>query len=386
MSKNILIIGGDGYLGWPTAMHLSNKGHKVSVLDNFSKRRIENEEGVSPLWSVPTLHERVKLWKEITGINIDLYVGDLLNEKFTYQILEKEQPDAIIHYGEQPSAPYSMKSLSNASFTQHNNVIGNLNLLFAMKSKCPRAHLIKLGTMGEYGQPNIDIEEGYIEINHNGRNDKFLFPKNPGSFYHLSKVHDTNNIFYACKIWGLRSTDLNQGVVYGIDTAETILDNRLLTSFHYDDVFGTVLNRFCVQAAVNKPLTIYGNGSQTRTYLNILDTLQCVELTVDNPPSEGEFKIYNQFTEKFSINDLAEKVKFAGQQLDIKVEIEQIENPRIEKENHYYNPKNDKLINLGLKPHLLDTEFIINTINKILKVRSQINIDVINPRIKWKAN
>ena len=386
MSKKILIIGGDGYLGWPTAMHLSKKGHKVSVLDNFSKRRIENEEGVSPLWSVPTLHERVNTWKKITNISIKLYVGDLLNEKFIYQILEIEQPDTIIHYGEQPSAPYSMKSLSNASFTQHNNVIGNLNLLFAMKSKCPRAHLIKLGTMGEYGQPNIDIEEGYIEINHNGRNDKFLFPKSPGSFYHLSKVHDTNNIFYACKIWGLRSTDLNQGVVYGIDTDETILDDRLLTSFHYDDVFGTVLNRFCVQAAVNKPLTIYGNGTQTRTYLNILDTLQCVELTVNNPPSEGEFKIYNQFTEKFSVNDLAEKVKYAGQQLDIKVEIEQIDNPRIEKENHYYNPKNDKLLNLGLKPHHLDTEFIVKTINKILKARSQINADIINPRIKWKAN
>lgn len=385
MSKKILIIGGDGYLGWPTAMHLSKKGHKVSVLDNFSKRRIENEEGVSPLWSVPTLHERVNTWKKVTDISITLYVGDLLNEKFIYQILEKEQPDTIIHYGEQPSAPYSMKSLSNASFTQHNNVIGNLNLLFAMKSKCPSAHLIKLGTMGEYGQPNIDIEEGYIEINHNGRNDKFLFPKSPGSFYHLSKVHDTNNIFYACKIWGLRSTDLNQGVVYGIDTDETILDDRLLTSFHYDDVFGTVLNRFCVQAAVNKPLTIYGNGTQTRTYLNILDTLQCVELTVNKPPSEGEFKIYNQFTEKFSVNDLAEKVKYAGQQLDIKVEIEQIDNPRIEKENHYYNPKNDKLINLGLKPHYLDTEFIVKTINKVLKARSQINADIINPRIKWRA-
>ncbi len=383
--KNILIIGGDGYLGWPTAMNLSKKGNRICVLDNFSKRRIEVEEGVSPLWPIPTLMERVKIWKEISGIEIKLYSGDLLNEKLIYQILDIEKPDTIIHYGEQPSAPYSMKSLSNASFTQHNNVIGNLNLLFAIKSKCPNTHLVKLGTMGEYGQPNIDIEEGFIEINHNGRSDKFLYPKNPGSFYHLSKVHDTNNIYFACNIWGLRSTDLNQGVVYGIDTDETINHKDLLTSFHYDDVFGTVLNRFCVQAAINKPLTIYGNGSQTRTYLNIKDTLKCVEIATNNPPKEGEFKVFNQFTETFSIIELANIVKESAKNLNLNVELSYIKNPRIEKEDHYYNAKNEKLVSLGLNPIKLNSEFVQLMISKIRESKDLINNDIIDPRIKWKA-
>tara|TARA_Y100000816_G_scaffold122065_1_gene85786 strand:- start:22513 stop:23682 length:1170 start_codon:yes stop_codon:yes gene_type:complete len=382
--QNILIIGGDGYLGWPTAMYLSKKGHRISLIDNFSKRRIEVEEGVAPMWPILTLQERTKIWKNLTGININLYAGDLLNEKFLYQILEAEKPDSIIHYGEQPSAPYSMKSLSNASFTQHNNVIGNLNLLFAMKSKCPDAHLIKLGTMGEYGQPNIDIEEGYIEITHNGRKDNFLYPKNPGSFYHLSKVHDTNNIYFACKIWGLRSTDLNQGVVYGIDTDETLIDERLKTSFHYDDVFGTVLNRFCVQAAIKKPFTVYGNGSQTRTYLNIMDTLRCIEIAVNNCPEAGELKIYNQFTETFSVIELAQKVQEASKELGLNIDIECMENPRIEKEDHYYNAKNNNLISLGLDPILLNKTFLISTIRKIIESKHLINQDMINPKIKWK--
>lgn len=381
----VLIIGADGYLGWPTAMYLSNKGYDVCLMDNFSKRRIELEEGVSPLWNIPTLHQRVQNWKNFSGKDMRLYSSDLLNEKELYNILEIEAPDSIIHYGEQPSAPYSMKSLSNAVFTQNNNVIGNLNLLFAIKSKCPNAHLIKLGTMGEYGQPNIDIEEGYIDITHKGRSDKFLYPKNPGSFYHLSKVHDTNNIYFACKIWGIRSTDLNQGVVYGIDTDETILTENVNTSFHYDEVFGTVLNRFCVQAAIEKPLTVYGNGSQTRTYLNILDTLKCIEIAVNNCPQEGEFKIYNQFTETFSVMDLANKVHAAAKELGLSSKIENINNPRIEKEDHYYNAKNENLLSLGLKPVLLNNDYIIKTIKKILIDKNLINHRTIDPKIKWKA-
>lgn len=380
----VLIIGGDGYLGWPTAMHLSSKGYDVCLIDNFSKRRIELEEGVSPLWNLPTLHQRIEDWKEISGKEIRLYATDLLNEKELYRILELEVPESIVHYGEQPSAPYSMKSLSNAVFTQNNNVIGNLNLLFAIKSKCPKTHLIKLGTMGEYGQPNIDIEEGYIDIEHNGRSDKFLFPKNPGSFYHLSKVHDTNNIYFACKIWGLRSTDLNQGVVYGIDTDETILDDKLITSFHYDEVFGTVLNRFCVQAAIGMPLSVYGNGSQKRTYLNIKDTLKCIQIAVENPPIDGEFKIYNQFTETFSVNELAQKVLEASNELNLGTKINLIKNPRIEKEDHYYNPKNENLLSLGLEPILLNSEFLKKVILKIIENKNLVNQNIIDPKIKWK--
>ena len=380
----IMIIGADGYLGWPTAMMFSQKGHSVSVVDNFSKRRIELEEGVEPLWDTYTLHSREKKWKKVTGKTIDVEVGDITNDRFVYSILEKYNPEAIIHYGEQPSAPYSMQGLSTASYTQYNNVIGNLNLLFAIKSKCPDAHLIKLGTMGEYGTPNIDIEEGYLDIEHKGRKDTVLFPKKPFSFYHLSKVHDSNNIYFTCKTWGLRATDLNQGFVYGIDTNETDLESGLNTSFHYDDVFGTVLNRFCVQAVCGIPLTVYGSGNQTRACLNIRDTLQCVELAVHNPADKGEYKVLNQFTESFSIMELALKVKKAALKYGLDVNIQSIDNPREEQENHYYNPINSNLIKLGLEPIELTEEVIGEMLQKILLGKDRINKDMIMPRISWK--
>lgn len=285
----ILILGGDGYLGWPTAMHFSARGDEVMVVDNFAKRRWELEEGIEPLLPVPTLHARVKRWKEISGRDIHLKVGDLVNHRFVYTLFESFKPEAIVHYGEQPSAPYSMQSRETAVYTQTNNIVGNLNVLFAMRHACPDAHLVKLGTMGEYGTPNIDIEEGWLTLTHNGRSDTVLYPKKPGSFYHLSKVHDSHNIEFACRIWGIRSTDLNQGVVYGIETDQTTLHADLRTSFHYDDVFGTVLNRFLVQAAVGSPLTVYGKGGQTRGFLNIRDTIQCVSLAVDTPAERGQF-------------------------------------------------------------------------------------------------
>ena len=379
----ILIIGADGYLGWPTAMMLSNKGHEVCVVDNFSKRRIELEEGVDPLWPIKPLHYRVKKWNELKGKNIEIEIGDIVNDKFVYFILEKYTPECIIHFGEQPSAPYSMQGLSKAVFTQHNNVIGNLNLLFAIKSKCPNAHLIKLGTMGEYGTPNIDIEEGYLDIEHKGRKDTVLFPKKPFSFYHLSKVHDSNNIFFTCKTWGLRATDLNQGYVYGIDTDETTLSEDLNTSFHYDHVFGTVLNRFCVQAVCGIPLTIYGKGTQSRACLNLVDTLKCIDIAVNNPADKGEYRVFNQFTESFSINELAKKVQKNAIDLGLKVKLQNIENPRKEMEDHYYNPINDNLVKLGLKPALLTDEVIKNMLTKISLNKQNINVDLIMPTIKW---
>ena len=380
----ILVLGADGYLGWPTCMDLSNKGHEVIALDNFSKRKIEMEGGIEPLIHCQSLHNRTKQWKRLTGKTIHLRVGDLLNYRFLYQVLHEFKPEAIIHYAEQPSAPYSMKGRQEAAFTQHNNVIGNLNLLFAMKAECPEAHLIKLGTMGEYGTPNIDIEEGYLDIEHNGRKATIPYPKKPGSFYHLSKVHDSNNIIFACRVWGLRVTDLNQGAVYGIDTNETLLNGDLITSFHYDHIFGTVLNRFCVQAIAGFPLTVYGKGGQTRGFLNIRDTIKCVSLAVDNPVSNGECRIMNQFTETFSVNQLAEKVKEAAKLIDIDVNIKKIQNPRIEDEDHYYNAKNTKLTDLGLEPELLDSEVIVSMLKKIILNKNKINIDTISPNISWK--
>lgn len=379
----ILILGGDGYLGWPTAMHFSARGDEVVVVDNFAKRRWELEEGIEPLLPVPTLHARIKRWKEVSGRDIQLKVGDLANHRFVYTLFEQFKPEAIVHYGEQPSAPYSMQSRETAVYTQTNNIVGNLNVLFAMRHACPDAHLVKLGTMGEYGTPNIDIEEGWLTLSHNGRSDTVLYPKKPGSFYHLSKVHDSHNIEFACRVWGIRSTDLNQGVVYGIETDQTVLHPDLRTSFHYDDVFGTVLNRFMVQAAVGSPLTVYGKGGQTRGFLNIRDTIQCVNLAVDNPADCGQFRIFNQFTEQFSVNDLASMVTATAGRAGVPVQINHIENPRVELEDHYYNAKHSKLVDLGLKPFLLTDKALDGIFATVRNNCGHVEKDAFNPRIKW---
>lgn len=379
----ILILGGDGYLGWPTAMQFSARGDEVTVIDNFAKRQWELEEGIEPLQPIPTLHRRVARWREVTGKTIQMRVGDLCNHRLVYKLLEDVRPDAIVHYAEQPSAPYSMQSRGTAVYTQTNNVTGTLNLLFAIRRHCPNAHLVKLGTMGEYGTPNIDIEEGYITITHNGRTDTLPFPKQPGSFYHLSKVHDSHNIAFACRIWGLAATDLNQGVVYGIDTEETGLDPELRTSFHYDHVFGTVLNRFLVQASVGIPLTVYGKGGQTRGFLNVRDTLQCVELAVRNPAKGGEFRVFNQFTEQFSVMDLVQKVVAAGARAGLSVTAQHLANPRIEMESHYYNARHSRLLDLGLKPHLLTDEVIDGMLATVRAHNSRVEPEAFRPKIRW---
>lgn len=379
----VLVLGADGYLGWPTAMHFAAAGDEVWGADNFAKRRWELEEGIEPLAPVPPLHARVKRWNELSPQNIELRVGDLTNHRFVYGLFEQVKPDAIVHYAEQPSAPYSMQSRDTAVRTQTNNIVGTLNVLFAIQSQCPDAHLIKLGTMGEYGTPNIDIEEGYLTVTHKGRTDTVMYPKKPGSFYHLSKVHDSHNIEFACRIWGLRATDLNQGAVYGIDTDHTVLDPTLRTSFHYDDVFGTVLNRFVVQAVIGEPLTVYGKGGQTRGFLNIRDTLQCVELAARHQAEEGEFRVFNQFTEQFSVLELANRVKECGDRHGLSVSIKHIENPRVELEQHYYNAAHSKLTDLGLQPNLLTEDVLSSMIEAVQENKNNINPDLIQPRIKW---
>ncbi|HLI30872.1 MAG TPA: NAD-dependent epimerase/dehydratase family protein, partial [Terriglobia bacterium] len=290
------------------------------------------------------------------------------------------------HYGEQPSAPFSMMDQRRTVLTQMNNITGTLNLLWALREHAPDCHLVKLGTMGEYGTPNIDIEEGFIEIEHNGRRDVLPYPKQPGSFYHLSKVHDSHNILFACRAWKLRSTDLNQGVVYGIETDETMLAEGLGTSFHYDGVFGTALNRFCVQAVAGVPLTLYGKGEQKRGFLNIRDTLRCVELALLNKPQAGEFRVFNQFTEIFSLRELAEIVKRQGEQLGLKVGIQSLENPRVEAEEHYFNPRHQKLIDLGLVPHLLSDVLIDSILHRIRENAERIRSEIILPHVRWDGS
>ena len=380
----ILILGGDGYLGWPTAMFFSKQGHDVRILDNFIKKKIENEENVKPLFPQITLGERVDLWNKNVNKPIDFVVGDLLNHRLLYDVLESFKPDTIIHYAEQPSAPYSMKGRDACYFTQHNNVLGTINLLFGMKKHCPDAHLIKLGTMGEYGTPNIDIEEGWLEITHKGRKDRVLYPKKPMSFYHLSKVHDSNNIEFACRVWGTKCTDLNQGCVYGLETEESKMDEKMSTSFHYDQVFGTVINRFICQSIIGKDLTVYGKGTQTRGYLNIIDTLNCVNIATNNPASTGEFRVFNQYTEVLSINDIAKNIISAASQIGIKSKIKNIENPRTEQEDHYYKPNNESLIKLGLKPIKIGDNVLPNMMKKALQYKDRILEQTILPTIKWK--
>ncbi len=382
----ILILGGDGYLGWPTALRFSARDHEVAVVDSFARRRWHRERGTDSLTPIASLPERIDAWREVCGRDIAAHVGDVQDAAFLERVIADFLPEAVVHYAEQASGPYSMISRSHAVETQVNNVVGTLNLLFALREHVPACHLVKLGTMGEYGTPNIDIEEGYIEIEHKGRRDVLPFPKVPGSIYHLSKVHDSHNIHFACRTWGLRATDLNQGVVYGVETDETALDERLVTRFDYDELFGTALNRFCVQATIGHPLTVYGSGTQIRSFLNIRDTLQCVELAVLNRAQLGEFRVLNQFTEQFSILELAELVKRAGLALGYDVELDRYANPRVEAENHYYNAVNEKLLALGLKPHFLGDELVQSMLTVIARHRRRVITDAIEPSVRWRPD
>lgn len=378
-----MILGGDGYLGWPAAMYLAKRGHEVTALDNFAKRRWEREVGAEPLMPVLSLDDRVRAWREATGLSIRPLEADLCDADQVLNVLREAAPEAIVHFGEQPSAPFSMIDREHAVLTQMNNITGTLNVLWALRECAPACHLVKLGTMGEYGTPNIDIEEGFIEIEHRGRKDVLPFPKQPGSFYHLSKVHDSHNILFACRIWKLSATDLNQGVVYGIETDETPLHPGLATSFHYDEIFGTALNRFCVQAVAGVPLTLYGQGKQKRGFLNIRDTLRCVELAILNPPPPGEFRVFNQFTEIFSLMDLARLVKEQGSKLGLRIEIQHLENPRVEAEEHYYNARHRKLLELGLVPHLLSDVLIDSMLVRVQENAARIRRESILPRVRW---
>jgi UDP-sulfoquinovose synthase len=382
----ILVLGGDGYLGWPTALHFSARGHEVAVVDNFARRRWHRDRRTDSLTPIAPLEERIEAWREVSGRDIVAHLGDITDAGFLDRVVADFLPEAIVHYAEQASAPYSMISREHAVETQVNNVVGTLNLLFAVRDHVPACHLVKLGTMGEYGTPNIDIEEGYIEIEHKGRSDVLPFPKLPGSIYHLSKVHDSHNIHFACRTWGLRATDLNQGVVYGVETEETVLDQRLVTRFDYDELFGTALNRFCVQAVVGHPLTVYGRGTQVRGFLNVRDTLQCVELAVLNPADLGEFRVFNQFTEQFSIMELAELVKRSGDALGYAVEIDRYVNPRVEAEQHYYNAVNDKLLGLGLQPHHLGDELVRSMLTVIARHRHLVKEEAIEPSVRWRPD
>jgi len=421
-SKRILILGGDGYLGWPCALYLQARGHKVHIVDSLVRRHYDVELGLAPLWPVPPCQDRWsrinrQAWSTLDVATDVVAVRDLIGDF---------HPDVIIHFAEQRSAPYSMIDYKHALYTQQNNVLGTINVLYAMHDFCPEAHLIKLGTMGEYGTPNIDIEEGFIEVHHKGRSDVLPFPKQAGSWYHQTKVHDANNIMFACKIWGLTATELNQGVVYGAETDECPADSPLCTRYDYDAVMGTSLNRFCVQAACGIPLTVYGRGGQTRGYIDIRDCMRCIELAIDNPPGSSSsldtpdpsslcalsdlggasspsstphselrtphspspipsFQVFNQITEVFTINHLARMVQSAGDamELDPPVQVEHLKNPRVEAEKHHYQPSMDKFKVLGLQARKL-TDAIPRLIELALQHKDRIRTETILPEVSWR--
>jgi UDP-sulfoquinovose synthase len=377
-----LVLGGDGYLGWPTALHLSQAGHDVAVADNFARRQYDYELGVESLVPIETLQTRIRVWEELSGQRIVPFVGDLTDPEFTIEMIRSFRPDTIVHFGEQRAAPYSMIDRSHAVYTQVNNVVGTLNVLFAIGEIDRDIHLVKLGTMGEYGTPEIDIEEGWLDVTHNGRTDRMLFPKRPGSFYHLSKVHDSHNIEFACRIWGLRATDLNQGIVYGAQTPETAQDPRLATRFDYDSVFGTVLNRFIIQAVIGHPLTVYGSGGQTRGMIDIRDTAACVRLASEHPAEPGEFRVFNQMTESKSVAELAKTV---AETYAKDAQIEFLDNPRVEADTHYYNVKHTRLVELGLEPHLLADTLIESLFGVVEAHRARIDERALRPTVNWRA-
>ncbi|HAA31731.1 MAG TPA: NAD-dependent dehydratase [Cyanobacteria bacterium UBA8553] len=380
----VLVIGGDGYCGWATALHLSNKGYEVGILDSLVRRHWDMELGVDTLTPIAPIQRRLQRWHDLTGKSIDLFIGDITNYDFLFKTLKQFEPEAIVHFGEQRSAPFSMIDREHAVLTQVNNVVGTLNLLYAMQQDFPDCHLVKLGTMGEYATPNIDIEEGYITIEHNGRKDTLPYPKQPGSMYHLSKVHDSHNIHFACKVWGLRATDLNQGVVYGVLTEETGMDELLINRLDYDGIFGTALNRFCIQAAIGFPLTVYGKGGQTRGFLDIRDTVRCVELAIATPAEPGQFRVFNQFTELFSVGDLAVMVKNAATTIGLDVAINHLDNPRVEKEEHYFYAKNTNLLSLGLEPHYLSDSLLDSLLNFASKYQNRVDKNQILPKVSWR--
>ncbi|MBI2820300.1 MAG: NAD-dependent epimerase/dehydratase family protein [Acidobacteria bacterium] len=380
----ILVLGGDGYCGWPTTLYLSQRGHQLAIADSFVRRLWDHELGTQSLTPIRSPQERLRRWNEIAANSVGLFIGDITSYEFLAETFQEFQPDAVVHFAEQRSAPYSMIDRQHAVFTQLNNVVGTLNVLFAIKEFSPQCHLVKLGTMGEYGTPNIDIEEGFIEIEHAGRKDLLPFPKQPGSFYHLSKVHDSHNIMFCCKIWGLRSTDLNQGVVYGTMTDEVAFHDDLINRFEYDEIFGTALNRFCVQTAIGHPLTVHGAGGQTRGFLDIRDTVRCIELACLHPPQAGEYRVFNQFTEQFSVLQLAEMVRKGAKKFGFNAQIAHIPNPRVESEQHYYNAKHTKLTSLGLQPHLLSESLLDSLLNIAIRYKARVDTSQLMPRVDWR--
>lgn len=384
----VFIAGVDGYLGWPLAMYLTARGHEVAGADCYHRRDWVAEMGSQSATLIRKMTDRLQAFRENFGVNLQFIRGDITEYQFVWNFFRAFKPEAIVHLAEMPSAPYSMIDVHHCIFTHTNNLLTTINILHAMRDICPNAHLVKLGTMGEYGTPNIDIPEGFFEIEYRGRKDTLPFPKQAGSWYHQTKVHDTNNIAMACRIWGLRSTDIMQGVVFGTRIDEMGDDEGLLTRFDFDQCFGTAINRYCAQAIIGQHLTPYGKGRQKRGFLPLRDSMQCLTIAIENPSDEGEHRVFNQFEEVYDLTELAMKVQKVAGKLGLSVEVRNVENPRMELEEHYYNPDHQHLLDLGYQPtHDIEAEIEI-TLKDLIKYKHRImaRAHALMPDIRWDGS
>jgi UDP-sulfoquinovose synthase len=381
----VLITGVDGYLGWSLALHLATRGHEVAGIDNYLRRVWVGEMGSQSAIPIARMDERLLAYRHHLGQNLRFYKGDLTDAHFVVNAYRSFRPEAVVYLGEMPSAPYSMVDVHHAVFTQTNNIMGTLVTLYAIRDTVPECHLVKLGTMGEYGTPNIDIPEGFFEIEYRGRKDRLMFPRKAGSWYHQSKVHDSHNVEMACRFWGLRSTDVMQGVVFGTSIDAMGDDPRLRTRFDFDQSFGTVINRFCAQAVIGLPLTPFGKGHQRRGFLPLRDSIQCLTLAIEHPPVAGEYRVFNQFEEVYNVTELAERVQRVGTRLGLDVQVRAIENPRMEAEEHYYNPDHRHLLDLGYVPtHDMEAELEV-VFRDLIPHRERIEArkEAVFPDIRW---
>jgi UDP-sulfoquinovose synthase len=383
----VLITGVDGYLGWPLAQHLTSVGHEVGGVDLFLRRDWVEEMGGHSATPIRPMSERLEGFRERYGIDLPFWNGDLREYDFVDKVVREFAPDAIVHLGECPSAPYSMIDVHHATFAQMNNVVGTMNLLFAIQKYNPSIHLVKLGSMGEYGTPKIDIPEGFFEVDFRGRKARLPFPRLAGSWYHWSKVHGSNNIMFACKIWGLRSTDVMQGVVFGTYVDDLEPDERLMTRLDFDQSFGTAINRFCCQAVIGHPITPYGKGHQQRGFLPLKDSMRCLTIAIENPPAEGEYRVFNQFAEVYDITQLAQIVQDNARSLGMDVEIQNIVNPRLEDEEHYYNPDHQNLLDLGYEPTRDVRTEVRHMLQHLQQYRDRIEAkrQVLIPDVRWNG-
>lgn len=382
----IMILGADGYLGWALSLRLMAKGHDVIGVDNFATRKSVKEVGSDSAIPILSMEERIKAAKDIHGYKMEFQKGDVTKYNFLHKTLKDAKPDTVVHFAEQRSAPYSMINAQHASYTMQNNIVGTINLIYSIIDVDPKIHVVKMATMGEYGTPNFDIpESAFVDVEINGKKDRITTPKWGGSWYHWTKVHDTNNLLFANRVWKTTATNIFQGPVYGTRTKE-ITDERLHTRFDFDEVWGTVVNRFAVESVLDIPLTAYGAGGQIRGYLSLEDSVEALNLLIENPPEKGEHRSVNQFVELLSINQIADIVQKAAKKQGIEIRIEHLENPRIEADRHYYNPEIKVLPSLGFHPKLKMSDLAGQLIKDLKPYKARISRfrDRILPHTNWR--